>query len=247
LSLTPEQFVALGEQPPFVGKSLRFFISYHHSDGRLAGKIKESLEEYGAEVFVAHDDLQGGVAWQNEVLRSLKQADVFVAVLTPNFRSSKFTDQEIGVAVSEQKLIIPLMVDRDSVPHGFISPIQGFRFQFTRERGSDQEVPDCDLAAADVVNHILATQYRPQLVDSIIRAFINSSSFVQANSRVKFVEKIKDSLSPEHVLGIIREGFLNRQIYDGNVASRVLRETILPQHSAVNPEMISELTTFLNR
>jgi hypothetical protein len=48
--------------------------------------------------------------------------DVFIALLTPNFRNSKWTDQEVGFAVSRGVLIIHVRDGLD--PYGFIGETQ---------------------------------------------------------------------------------------------------------------------------
>jgi hypothetical protein len=51
--------------------------------------------------------------------------DVLIAILTTGFKDSNWTDQEIGVAIGRDVLIIPIR--RDLNPYGFIAKLQGLQ------------------------------------------------------------------------------------------------------------------------
>src|SRR5690349_14086406 len=92
----------------FVSRSLRVFLSYSHHDKLLAGKVKEQLELYfGLEIFLAHEDIDGGEEWEKIIVENLKATDIFMPLLSPNFESSAFTDQETGIAYALNKKVIP--------------------------------------------------------------------------------------------------------------------------------------------
>ena len=114
----------LGESKYWLNDHLRVFISHVHTVKEPAGNLKLSLQKYGISAFVAHEDIEPTDEWREEILKSLMSMDAFVAVLTPDFRSSKWTDQEVGVAVARDVLIVP--VSRGAVPYGFIEKYQSF-------------------------------------------------------------------------------------------------------------------------
>ena len=90
-----------GEEP------IRVFLSYSSHDKELAGQVKKELESRGLEAFLAHEDIEPTQEWEGVILENLKACDVFIPLLSENFKESEWTDQETGVAVSEEKLIIP--------------------------------------------------------------------------------------------------------------------------------------------
>ena len=51
--------------------------------------------------------------------------DALAAILTPGFNESKWTDQEVGVAVGRGSLIIPIRKGMN--PYGFIGKYQGMQ------------------------------------------------------------------------------------------------------------------------
>lgn len=80
----------------------------------------------GFDIFIAHDDIKPSLVWQQEILKNLKQCDIFIPFLTKNFKESNWTDQETGIAFLMGKHIIPLKVDY--IPYGFINKYQGLKF-----------------------------------------------------------------------------------------------------------------------
>src|SRR5258706_15187652 len=82
------------------------FLSYSGKDRKLAGELKEGLEACGLSVFLAHEDIEPSVEWQTRILAELSTVDVFLPLLTSNFRESLWTDQESGVAVGRRCIIV---------------------------------------------------------------------------------------------------------------------------------------------
>jgi len=101
---------------------LKLFISHQHLDKIFATQLKSLLAKYGIAAFVAHQDIEPTFEWQKEIKRALNTMDVFVALLSPNFRTSNWTDQEIGYAVARNVLMIHVRDGQD--PYGFINETQ---------------------------------------------------------------------------------------------------------------------------
>ena len=93
------------------------FLSHKVEVKEEVQALKEGLEFYGVEAFVAHADIFPGTEWQKEILDALDHMDAFVPILTEGFRDSEWTDQEVGYAIAADVPIIPLRIDLD--PYGF--------------------------------------------------------------------------------------------------------------------------------
>lgn len=103
--------------------SIRAFLSHAAKEKEIAGKLKEKIQPYGIDVFVAHDDLEGATEWMSELHTEIKECEIFLVLLSENYHSSDFTDQELGMALSYEKPIIPICID-STIPYGFISKLQ---------------------------------------------------------------------------------------------------------------------------
>ena len=74
---------------------------------------------------MAHEDIEPTKEWQNEIEVALHSMDALTAILTEGFRESSWCDQEIGVAVGRDVLIVPIRRGID--PYGFIGKYQGIQ------------------------------------------------------------------------------------------------------------------------
>jgi len=108
----------------YVAKTIRVFLSYSHPNRKCAGRIKAELEDYCLDVFLAYEDIAQSRQWQKIILGYLKRCDVFLPLLTKEFQSSEWADQESGIAFAGDKLIIPLKVSID--PYGFLVMVTAF-------------------------------------------------------------------------------------------------------------------------
>jgi len=89
--------------------------------------LQTALRKFAISSFVAHEDIEPTKEWQNEIESGLKTMDALAAILMPGFQESKWCDQEVGVAVGRDILIIPIRKGLD--PYGFIGKYQGIQAQ----------------------------------------------------------------------------------------------------------------------
>ena len=101
---------------------LFIFLSHKDEIKDEVQKLKEGLERYGVNAFVAHSDIPAGTEWQNEILGALEDMDAFVPVLTKDFPDSPWTDQEVGYAIAKGVPIVPIRLGLD--PYGFMGKFQ---------------------------------------------------------------------------------------------------------------------------
>ncbi len=134
-------------------KQFRLFISHISKDKHRATRLKECLKPYAINGFVAHEDIQPTLEWQMEIERALNSMDAFIAIHTPGFSNSFWTQQEIGFAVGRGVKIISFKMGED--PTGFISKRQALaRGQRTAEEIAveiDKLLAADDLTAAKLL------------------------------------------------------------------------------------------------
>lgn len=102
----------------------RAFLSYSGADDgyQLATKARESLAFWGISAFVDKDDIQKGSPWRTSLLEALNSTQIVIALLTPDFRTSDWADQEIGFAISRGIPAFP--VNYGVQPYGFFGEFQ---------------------------------------------------------------------------------------------------------------------------
>lgn len=103
------------------------FISYSNVDRKIARETKDALKDFGITGFLAHEDLQVSDEWRDAIIEELEITQIFVALLSKDFKASEWCAQEVGFIISRPDvLVIPLSID-GTVPYGFISKLQSKR------------------------------------------------------------------------------------------------------------------------
>ena len=67
-------------------RKLRVFLSYSSIEQKLAGEIKRGLELLDFEVFLAHEDIEPAIEWQEEIIKQLIESDIFLPIINDNFK-----------------------------------------------------------------------------------------------------------------------------------------------------------------
>src|SRR6266536_1191152 len=93
--------------------ALKLFISHVSSYKERAQGLKRALNPFAISGFVAHSDIAPTAEWIREIEAGLFTCDALLAVLSPDFHESKWTDQEVGVVFGRGKLIIPVRAGMD--------------------------------------------------------------------------------------------------------------------------------------
>ena len=114
-------------------QKFHLFISHKAAHKQRASQLKSYMSNYGVSCFVAHEDIEPTREWQNEIEKALFSMDALLAMLTEEFFSSIWTNQEIGVAIGRASPILALRQGCD--PRGFIGKFQAIS-RDTREAPS---------------------------------------------------------------------------------------------------------------
>jgi hypothetical protein len=100
----------------------RLFISHVSARRELAGAISAGLRAHHIDAFVAHDAISPTREWQEEIEDALATCHGCAAILSEGFHESDWCDQEVGVCLGREVLILSIY---DGVsPYGFIGSFQ---------------------------------------------------------------------------------------------------------------------------
>jgi hypothetical protein len=160
---------------------MKIFLSYSAEDKSLAGEIKHSLEDqFGVEAFLAHEDIKPSSEWQEVIIEELKACRVFLPILTPNFCSSPWADQETGFAVARDIPIIP--INAGAMPWGFIARYQALPLDMNN-------IPDSCLEIAKVI--VSRPEVREEFLNAVIANWGDSQTFSRAGQMSMILRKFK--------------------------------------------------------
>ncbi len=192
----------------------RLFLSHISSFKQRTAQLQNTLTRYGISAFVAHEDIEPTKEWLIEIEKALFSMDALVAILTPGFNDSKWTDQEVGVAVGRDVLIIPIRKGLD--PYGFIGKYQGMQAQ-GKTIGQ----------VADAIFQILAnhSKTKGKMAGSLVDQILLSSSEQVAVDKLNLVRRIETL--PERHLEKLREGTpSNKILIESDVFVAALNEML---------------------
>ena len=179
---------------------MKIFLSYSTKDKKLAGEIKDGLEQYGQEVFLAHEDIEPSAKWVQRILSELDVYEVFIPLLTENFKASEWTDQEAGMAMAGNRIIIPVKIKDD--PHGFISRYQALILS-----------EDTQITCFEIMMTIYK-QFKPRIKikDILIRKFGKSRNYDETSRNFQFLASF-DKFTNRQVAQILEHAMSNDQIF----------------------------------
>ena len=163
--------------------SIRAFISHISDDGKLAHDLKNGLQAYGIAAFVAHDDIEPMREWVGVIESALSSMDLLVALLTPKFSDSNWTDQEIGVAIGRCVPVVPVRLGKD--PYGFFGKIQAISGQPAHEANGASRIAIAIFEFALGDDNLAG-----RAVDAYIAALRKSGSFDKSNRLAGYMARI---------------------------------------------------------
>lgn len=124
----------------------RLFVSHSTQDNAWCRELVSALKAAGYDVWYDEQGLTGGAVWIETLQREVQARDVFVIVLTPESWASPWCQEELRLAISTQRTILPVMLKP--------TPVVGFLM--TRQWVS---VADVDVATG--VQRVLAALGSP--------------------------------------------------------------------------------------
>jgi len=108
----------------------KIFISYAREDSSIAQSLTAELNQRKHEVFLDQQSIRIGSHWQEDIKRHLKDADVFLALVTDHSDKSYYFNIEVTSAISyvahsnRDKLILPVVLNQASLNDGDLGAFQ---------------------------------------------------------------------------------------------------------------------------
>ena len=165
----------------------RLFISHVTSFKQRATALRQELSKYHILGFVAHETIEPGQLWQREIEAALRSMHALIALITPDFHASNWTDQEVGWALGVGAYVLP--VRRDANPYGFLSEVQAIQ-------GVGKTVGQVADETFQTLVRIAAT--KGPLLEAIVAGFEESKSYNAARKNLALLERA--SSIPESLL-----------------------------------------------
>jgi hypothetical protein len=164
----------------------RLFLSHVSAHKIPVAKLKGELELRGVSAFVAHEDIAPSLVWQNEIELALRSMHALAALLTPDFHSSCWTDQEVGFALGKGVLVVPVRLGEN--PYGFVGKVQGLTGSL------DQPTRVASLLCNTLLSH---TATHRQMRKCLGPALAAADSYANAITLSKIIATVTDFTDDE--------------------------------------------------
>lgn len=193
--VTDEQFDYIKQNFYDLECDLNAFISYSSKDKKIAGIVKDALSNLGINSFLAHEDITPSKEWQEVIVNQIKTCNIFVPIVTENFRESDWTAQESGAAFIKGMDIVPISAyfpgESFTQPYGFISKYQALKWRI--DPGDLKTYPRRILS--DIQNMLAKTlKSKANIIERVrncfVNSLVNSSSFADANSKSESIDHL---------------------------------------------------------
>ena len=204
---------------------MRAFISYSVAEKQFGGAVKQALENLGVECFLAHEDLRVSEVWKARIIQELREADIFVAVLSAKFKASEWCDLELGFIVSRPEaevVIVPLSID-NTIPYGFISHLQG-------QRVSDES------AIPGIIEDLLYRNRPRDMIPIQIGRVQRAGSFRGAEAAVRPLVPHFKIFNEQEAANFASAAVNNYEVWDAGLC----RSEYLPKFLAANDKKIPD-------
>ncbi len=104
--------------------ALNVFISYSTYDIQNAKNLAGWVSQAGAQPFISQYSLMPGTPLSPTIINKIKNCDIFLLLWSENAKNSEWVSQEIGIAVGNNKTIIPLVLHQGIYLPGFIKDLK---------------------------------------------------------------------------------------------------------------------------
>jgi hypothetical protein len=112
---------------PWESGTFRLFVSNTSANAAVAGKLRDYFAPWRIDAFVAHTTIEPTREWERVIEAALSSCHALTAVVTNDFVTSKWCDQEVGYCLARRIPIVPVRYGAD--PHGFIAKFQAARVE----------------------------------------------------------------------------------------------------------------------
>jgi hypothetical protein len=195
-------------------KPLTLFASHLADHKAFVSKVSQGLNSYGISLFVAHDAIEPGTIFEDEIRRSLDSVDGAVFFIHQGFRESAWCDQEVGWLMGRK---VPFHTIRftNEAPHGFISPQQALTVQ-------------PDISASRIARDILdwcsnSVKFRPRLIDSLLVRLEKSLLFTTTDELWSILGKI-ETMSEFQLDELLRICMKNDQVHNAECRAAGIKQ-----------------------
>ena len=165
------------------------FISYKAEEIEEASWVKSVLENNGISCWMAPSCIPGGSSYAVEIPRAIRQAKVFVLILSSKAQSSQWVSREVDLAINEGKIVLPFMLENCALKDDFnfyLTNVQRYVAYENKVAAAEKMINEIQ---ALVGNNIIETAIKETTKDSsaVKKDVLASSPMMKSKYDVKSI------------------------------------------------------------
>lgn len=170
--------------------------------------------------------MEVGEDFTERLFEELQKCNIFFMLLSKNFSSSKYTDQETGIAINLGIPIFPICID-DTVPYGFASKLNGLKCKVPFEENK-------------IIKIVESVTTKPipdsKELNELIEELNNSSTYSEAASLSNVIAHFSD-FSNEQINKLATAYLSNPEIYGSYIASPLIKRIVKNNIEKLGPKL----------
>jgi hypothetical protein len=148
---TPSPIVSPATEPAQEPEGQNLFISYSRRDETFIKQLYQELTGRGLSAWYDRFNIGVGTQWAGEIVKGIRDCQVFVLVLSPDSAASPNVRKEVDLAQRYQKQIIPLMWRPVEIPVAMEYQLAGIQWIDFNEMVSQEKF----VQLADVAKRLI--------------------------------------------------------------------------------------------
>lgn len=86
------------------------YITYSRKDREFAQRLIESLKSSGLSIWIDYEQILPGEEWASKIEQGIEASEIYLFILSPDSLKSAVANQELKIAVENNKRIIPVAI-----------------------------------------------------------------------------------------------------------------------------------------
>ena len=132
---------------------MSIFISYSRRDSELVTRLYDDLQAQGLPVWMDRNAIEAGTLWRSSIVAGIQDCHVFLLVVSAASQQSRNVAKELALAESNDKPILPLLIDETPIQADFGYILAGIQFVDMIRRG----YADCLVEIVEAIPRLSAT------------------------------------------------------------------------------------------
>jgi hypothetical protein len=220
---------------------LKIFISYSTKNKKYAKRIKDFFTDIEVDSFLAENDIEASEEWRKRIFEELISSNIFIFILSEEFKYSNWCGQEAGMAFLKKKLnkalIFPISID-DTKPYGF------FDIFHAKPHNNDTLIRTLNIIDKEYSTNLSEKRNYclGKIIDNQIEKLLKASSFTNASNMLYELTENLEFINIDQANKIFENSSLNNQIYKCVICKKHLKLILNKFKDDINSQYLKKLS-----